>query len=427
VPAALELGWELADLYAGAPPTPVSAELPATLPGAADLAPGQRRAVAIATVATLITRTLGDGERGPTTPDSKAVAGPTTAGLEAVADGDASAWRRGIYDLHLELLASLGGRGAGLARGYELGRSLADTARAPHDLGVLIDRLDPARLLPIEAALADLGSEFPPHAAAAVAATIEQWKRWAEVARARENMDLVRGALARQRALWRALLSGEKDARQMLDPDAMVAASVRHASRLGTMARGVAGAHLPVMAPLAVAAFLVLYTIIDRAGIATVVAALGALAATLIAIRKWLVLTVEDTLGQVRPRLWGAELNAAVGQAILRLPPGPPAAQRSRLALVRGAAVGHDGHEPATGTGAAAAGAGAVISHHVERAMRVTRSARKQGLRVPASGPGAAISAEPAPELEPEPASELPGEIAISNGNGANGSTADPA
>ncbi len=74
------------------------------------------------------------------------------------------------------------------------------------------------------------------------------WKGLTVESRARESesMNGVRGALARQGDLWRALLTGE-DARQMLGPDTFVAAPVRHASRLGTLIRGLAGAFLPAM------------------------------------------------------------------------------------------------------------------------------------------------------------------------------------
>jgi hypothetical protein len=95
----------------------------------------------------------------------------------------------------------------------------------------------------------------------------------------------------------------------------------------------------------------------------------------MITIRRGVALTVQDTIEELRPRLWGAELDAAVAQSILRLPPGAAPAERHRLSLAR--SPGRAEGEPATGT----------ISQHVERAMHVTRSARKQGLRVSASGP----------------------------------------
>ena len=81
----------------------------------------------------------------------------------------------------------------------------------------------------------------------------------------------VRAALRRQSELWRALLSGDKDARQMIDPDTVVAASVRHASRLGTLIRGLAGAYLPALGLAACATLLLVYAILFHNGIATVV------------------------------------------------------------------------------------------------------------------------------------------------------------
>jgi hypothetical protein len=49
---------------------------------------------------------------------------------------------------------------------------------------------------------------------------------------------------------------------------------------------------------------LLLWTILDQTGIATVIAALGALAATMVAIRKSLDLTAQDTIDELRGDLW---------------------------------------------------------------------------------------------------------------------------
>jgi hypothetical protein len=254
---------------------------------------------------------------------------------------------------------------------------LADICREPSDLSSLIDRLEPQRLLPIEGRLADLSSRLPPHAAAAVAATLEQWKDWTIDARARESMDGVRGALARQGLLWRALLTGEKEADQMVDPDTFVAASVRHASRLGTLIRGLAGAYLPAVLLLAVPTVLVLWVIVSGSAIATVIAALGALAAALLVVRKCVSLTVEETIAELRGPLWGAEMDAAVAQSVLRLPPSAPAAaKRPKFSLAKPPAAGE---RP-------------TITQRVERTLHVTHSAQRQGFRVSASGPDSAAA-----------------------------------
>lgn len=157
----------------------------------------------------------------------------------------------------------------------------------------------------------------------------------------------------------------------MLDPDTVVAASVRHASRLGTLIRGLTGAYLPALAALVLSVALLLWTIVDQTGIATVIAALGALAATMIGIRESLALTAQDSIEELRETLWDAELDAAVAQSILRLPPAPAPEQRSGVPL---------GSVPVSS-------APPGLGRRFERALHVTTSAREQGLPVPASGP----------------------------------------
>jgi len=366
---AVALGWELSDLYTQRKTGSAESGLPENLPGVEGLAPRQRVEAGIAKVSVLIERVLAPLSNGPSR--------PAVEPLREVSEGDGGAWERAVYDLHVGLVTTLSAHDVTLYHAYDLGRLLADTCHEPQDLSALIDRLEPEALLPIEGRLADLSSRLAPHSAAAVAATLEQWKGWTVEARARESMNGVRGALARQGDLWRALLTGEKDARQMLDPDTFVAASVRHASRLGTLLRGLAGAFLPATVMLAVTTLLVLWVIVSGSAIATVIAALGALAATLVVIRKCVSLTVEETVGELRAQLWGAEIDAAVAQSILRLPPAAPAtAKRPKLSLSKPPIEGER----------------TTITQRVERALHVTHSAKRQGFRVSASGPDTAAA-----------------------------------
>lgn len=386
VMAALALGWEMADLYAGRGYQPAAAHPPGTLPSAAEI--GQRPDAAVERLLTLMLRALG----------ASGAPAPSIELLRDLTMEDSATWRGALLDLHVAVTTALGAHDPAALGAYDAGRALADTCRNPRDISELIDRLDAPSLLAVEGRLADLSSRFPPHSAAAVGATIAQWKAWTAEARARENLDEVRGALARQGALWRALLIGEKDAREMLDPEMVIAASVRHASRLGTLIRGLAGAYLPAVGLLTLVSALLVYVIIVQSSIATVVAALGAMAAALIVLRKALALTVAETIEDLRPGLWGAEIDAAVAQSILRLPPRTtpaPASKPAPAAAPTPSAAPPEGY-PQT------------ISHRlakrIERALHVTRSAKAQGYRVPASGPESAAAQAP-----PEPAS--------SNGN----------
>jgi hypothetical protein len=380
ISAALALGWEMADLYAPLHPTPPRTHAPPRLPTTSELSSREQVGIVTARLSGLLDRALGPG----------AAAGlARIQTLREVGDGDPEAWRRAAYELHVELLTRLQAGDGTLPRAYEVGRALAEVSSDPSDLSALLDRLEPERLLATEGQLADLSSKLPPHAAAAVAATLAQWRAWTSEARAREDLDAVRGALSRQRSLWRALLCGEKQAREMLDPDTIVAASVRHATRLGTLIRGLTGAYLPVLAALVLSVVLLLWTIIDQTQIATVIAALGALAATMIGIHKSLALTAQDTIDELRGELWEAELDSAVAQSILRLPPVPVADRRPRLALGKAPT-------PTLGPGERMG-----LRQRIELALHVTTAARQQGLHVSASGPTTAVPQDPATSEQP--------------------------
>ena len=368
VVAALALGWEMADLYAARwvdGPTP---ELPETLPGVRGLTPRQTVHATLLRIRTLIRQAL-----GPSVADTIRL--PSAQILGELPEGDQPAWGQALYDLHVQISGALRAGGDAPLHAYDAGRALAEVCQNPKDLSELMDRLETGNVIPIQSRLADLATLLPAHSAAAVSATLEQWRRWTADARARENINDVRAALTRQAELWRSLLSGDKDARQMIDPDTVVAASVRHASRLGTLIRGLAGAYLPALGLAACATLLLVYAILFHNGIATVVGALGAVAATLIVLRRVVSLTVGNTIDELRDGLWSAELDSAVAQSILRLPASAAAAPRPRPTLTP--------NPPETQTQKVQAG----ITKRVERALRVTRNARAQGFHMPASGP----------------------------------------
>jgi hypothetical protein len=387
VVAALALGWEMADLYAAREVDGPTPDLPETLPGIGGLTHRQTVHATLLRIRTLIRQAL-----GPAVSDTITV--PSAQVLGELPEGDQPAWGQSVYDLHVQISGALRASGDAPLHAYDAGRSLAELCRHPKDLSELMDRLEGANVIPIQGRLADLATQLPAHSAVAVSATLEQWRRWTADARARENMNDVRAALMRQAELWRALLSGGKDARQMIDPDTVVAASVRHASRLGTLIRGLAGAYLPALALAACATVLLVYAIVFQNGIATVVGALGAVAATLIVLRRVVSLTVGNTIDELREDLWSAELDSAVAQSILRLPARTAAAPRPQPTLAA--------PPPETQTQKVQAG----ITNRVERALHVTRNARAQGFHMPASGPISTTSGE----AEEEPvASGRPG------------------
>jgi hypothetical protein len=375
VVSALALGWEMADLYAAREVGGPNPELPETLPGIGGLSHRQTVHATLLRIRTLIRQALGGAV-------SDTITLPSAQVLGELPEGNQPAWGQALYDLHVQVCGALRASGDAPMYAYDAGRSLAELCQRPKDLSELMDRLEGANVIPIQGRLADLATQLPAHSASAVSATLEQWRRWTADARARENMNDVRAALTRQAELWRALLSGDKDARQMIDPDTVVAASVRHASRLGTLIRGLAGAYLPALGLAACATLLLVYAILFHNGIATVVGALGAVVATLIVLRRVVSLTVGNTIDELREDLWSAELDSAVAQSILRLPARAAVAPRPQPALAA--------PPPETQTQKVHAG----ITNRVERALRVTRNARAQGFHMPASGPTSTIPAE---------------------------------
>ena len=375
VVASLALGWEMADLYAARDLHGPAPELPETLPGIRGLSHRQTVNATLLRIRALIRLALGPGV-------SDTIALPSAAVLGELPEGTQPAWGLALYDLHVQICGALRASGDAPMLAYDAGRSLAEICQRPKDLSELMDRLEGVNVIPIQGRLADLATQLPAHSAAAVSATLEQWRRWTADARARENMNDVRAALMRQAELWRALLSGDKDARQMIDPDTVVAASVRHASRLGTLIRGLAGAYLPALGLAACATLLLVYAILFHNGIATVVGALGAVAATLVVLRRVVSLTVGNTIDELREDLWSAELDSAVAQSILRLPASATAPPRPQPTLT----------PPATETQTQKVQAG--ITNRVERALHVTRNARAQGFHMPASGPTSTVPGE---------------------------------
>ena len=336
--SALALGWEMSRLYGT--PKPRSGTLrvlPSELPSESELRVGQRTRAGIAKVEYLISQILHDtwstGEQAP-----------SVSPLRNDAGGEANRWKRLVFDLHVLLVVELRAIDMGLFHAYDLGRSLSDTCRRPVKVADLAERFEEHRVNAIQGRLADLRTRLPAHAAAAVAATLPEWTKWVVESNpkrpTKERAAEIRGTLTRQGTLWRAVVTGEKDCRQMLDPNDFISAALRLASKLGGLIRGLLGVYRFAVGLVVLATIAVIATAAASAGTASVVASLGVLAASLGVTRKGIDLTTEEAIGELRSRLWGAELDVAVAGAILRLPdtdtvvPTPPPLVSKRRGLI---------------------------------------------------------------------------------------------
>jgi hypothetical protein len=337
VGAAFALGWQMAELYEPAPAPHDGAPAAAArgLPGLGQLPPGQRRALGLAQVQVALARLRRSIEAAELeTPDLDA-ARRALDGSAAAADP-----REAIARLHTQLLLVLTAVDYRLGKAYGLGRALADTTRGPRDLGALRRELDPHRVATLAAWLSDLGSALPPHAGQVVRSSLQAWSQWAAGAGDGDVHPATWRLLRRQGELWRALLSGEKRATDMLSPVNYLDAARR---QLGQVRALVAGflRRFPLLVALIVALFaagvVLMLTLDDSGGIA---AGAGAILASAGLSWKGIGRGLETLLAKVERPLWEAELSAAVADATCLVPGRASAANRRHRELALAQADG---------------------------------------------------------------------------------------
>lgn len=250
-----------------------------------------------------------------------------------------------IATLHSELVSALYARSPRLGKAYTLGRSLAYTSLKPTDTGSLEEQLRAGRLTVLQAWLADLATALPAHSARAVAVSLEMWRQAVPVpppesdpdpagaadrpgamhpgAPGNPDVQGTLGAVRRQGALWRDLLSGEKDGRDMLSPSDYLDAGSRMMRRTSRLAVSFAGQHWGALVTgVLVTAAIIAALLLSSGGsaskvagsIATVAAALGV---SWSAIRA----SLGKTLAKLEQPLWQAELDTAIAEAITVIPP----------------------------------------------------------------------------------------------------------
>lgn len=324
VQRAFALGWHVAQLYhAPVARDPGQAEAPEPrLVGLSGLNPGSRYRLQLrmveADIHAIGLTAVGDAHVPSTLPIEQTL-------LAAAHTGDQV--RAGIYQLHVALLEALTVADFRLGKSYGLGRALAETALVPISSppdqreAALSELLKPGRILELTRWLSALKSELPDHAAYATNRTLETWiGQNPEVLRA--DMPATVAALNQQGRVWRALLSGEKAAVDMLNEgDYLKAAEalvVRSGRLLGNFFRHFWWA---VLATLVVAGLLVWWIYATHltsgskvaASIATVAAGLG--------------LSVKGATGALTKAatslegpLWQSELDESIAIAATRLP-----------------------------------------------------------------------------------------------------------
>jgi hypothetical protein len=319
VTTSFAFGWQMARLYSGPLSAIAKPGLDDDLPGLSELPAAQQVTLGLAQADKALSRLkafLGDDAQLPTT---EAVRAETEKPFP-----DANAIRIAIFDLHVAILLQLTAADYRLGKAYGLGRVLADTCAPVQGFETgrrqaLVHHLEPHRAQVIVGWLDDLKTVLPAHASEAVADSLLLWERWAGAADLPNASPAVVNsttrALHRCGQRWRAVLSGEKAATDVLEISDYVNAARGTVAQAGAIAWSLARR---LWAPLAAALALIgvgIWLIIANHSNAQVLAGLGTIAGGLgITWRsasgslKHLSL---DSLDLFKP-LWGAQIDQVV-------------------------------------------------------------------------------------------------------------------
>lgn len=270
-------------------------------------------------------------------------------------------YRAALIDLHVDLLVLLTAADTSYGKAYGLGRALADTTcpnQSPEQLAASFER---GRIGRIYVWLDELASLLPEHAARAVAQSLEWWQQavaaadsggtirpyfteqadgrpaWKQAAaaltprRQQEStvqppaMESLAAAVARQGALWRGILDGDKMCTDLLTPQDYLRAGDRLAHHYANLAWRVLATMPWLLAlPAFFFAIVVVLAVIPGSAVARTATGVAALAGTLSGTWRAIRTRVVPVAAQLEGPLWGSELDTAAAQAVTIPPVGTP-------------------------------------------------------------------------------------------------------
>ncbi len=322
VSRAFTIGWRLAELHRCASLTD-RRQRAASLPGLDGLSPRDRAKLRIDELAATLHKLLAYFHSSGVEPPG------VTRVRQAAVSGSLRDLRDGIAEAHVEIVCALTAADARLGKAYRLGRALYETCFTPED-EASFDRAFGPRLVAVKDWLSDLSSTFPQHSSRSVVISLRTWEAWA-AAPTIDGKPLnwskhgasVRDSLRQQGRRWRALLSGDKEGRDMLETgDYVRAAQQMVGQATGTTYRFIARLKLPlgvITAMIIGGVILVVFgpteKLVKLGAALTTIGGLGGLGAGLRA-------RLGRAAQQLEAGLWGAELDLAVAEAITFGPPG---------------------------------------------------------------------------------------------------------
>jgi hypothetical protein len=353
---ALDLGWELAELYqdphtpraksaAGKPQQPASDELPLFLSTAGQLAPSERTRLSIARVRLAVRRLE------PVFVASDLKSPSVDEVVHAFERGDLTQLKVELVKLHDDLLFGLHVVDRNLGKSYDLGRGLVYTCRRPSNWTEVRAQFQRFRLATLSGWLADLSTFLPDHACRGVGISLGIWQEaipdpaqqprigQLSIESGSDAEDQLLGELRRQAGLWRNVLVAAKNPEQMLGAGDYISALGRLAKRVFRLLFSRRTYFLVPILLLAAGAAIYLLLSSDGKEINKIVGAIaigaGSLGITAGGIRT----TLGRWASKAEQPLWAAEIDVAIGGAITTLHQDFAARVRLRPARIAAAIV----------------------------------------------------------------------------------------
>jgi hypothetical protein len=312
VTVAFTLGWQMAELLRP-DPQETGADVSVGPPSLSALSTSERKSLALDQVEAALEK-LSDSLGGKEVADSEKA--------RAALEGENAAGT--IEALDAEILRVLTPADFRLGKSYKLGRALAKTCRQADSLENLFDEAGFREVERIRRWLKDLTTQLPAHAGHSVSGSLERWQQWAKENGARrldgDVRQKARWLLAREGEVWRSILSGEKLATDMLELGDYVSAAEGLLIRM----RDIGWRFLRrfwVGAFIAVALFAGGVVLILTQGTKEgVIAGLTGVLASLGLSWKGATASLQRVALRAGDRLWDAELDRAIVNAITELP-----------------------------------------------------------------------------------------------------------
>jgi hypothetical protein len=340
------LGWQMAELYAeSAVPPGDGDEDPADLPGMSALSLEQLLELRLTQIKAGIARLTEVFTAANLDADS--VLDRVDAVQEVLGGAKAvrsSKLRPLIVELHVELFTCLTAARPRVGKAYGLGRALADLCLRPKTSEKAEFKRDfDGRVQTLTGWLKDLKSALPEHASEAIVSSLTLWGDWIDKTPADDRVwtadapwqdpihpsattSIVTSALFAQGARWRAVLTGEKAATDLLTSSDLVAAGAALLQQFLALIGQFAARYWPIalVGVVAVVGIIVVVALLAH-GLGAGLTALGAFAGALGLTWQGTRSTLGDVLTKAKEPLWGAQLDLAVTRALTQLPEGEAA------------------------------------------------------------------------------------------------------